>query len=615
MSNANENKLNTYENEMNQLKEELQSLQIIVNNQSQYIEQLENSLSLRIGRRLDFIFRIKQKFIWSYRKLKRSKLIKKFEKRFGIKLERKPKYKILPKKTYDLSNKTTDSLKVASILDEFSFNCFKYEMNLYPVPNKDYIEMLDELKPDLFFIESAWKGSNGQWKVGHEQSYSKMVEITNYCKKHDIPTLFWCKEDPVHFEHFIHIAKLFDYVFTTDANMINEYKRRCGHNDVYALPFAAQPQIHNPIKEYDRENKVCFAGSYYRQKYQDRAKILKMMLNASQNELGLDIYDRNYNSGIDNYKFPDKYEENVKGVLPYEQISKAYKGYKVNINVNTVTESPTMFSRRVFESLACNTPIISNYSRGVQLMFSDLINMSEDETKYTNYLSQLCNSELFYQQVALKGLRTVMHNHTYVHRTKEMLSKMYLNLEINRIKIAFVIKTDSIKKAIQLFDRQNYPFKKLIIITDLNEELSESHNNVYLLKESQQDKIMDVINNSDYIGLLDESAYYGNAYITDLVHTLTYKNVDIISKSNNIIYESGEFKYIPIQDEYTDFKEDANLYCSLLSSKVITDDNFKHYLNNNLNQYQLSKFRIDSFNFWSCTENITLDKLEQTIEI
>ena len=42
-------------------------------------------------------------------------------------------------------------------------------------------------------------------------------------------------------------------------------------------------------------------------------------------------------------------------------------------------------------------------------------------------------------------------------------------------------------------------------------------------------------------------------------------------------------------DEYTDFKEDANLYCSLLSSKVITDDNFKHYLNNNLNQYQLSK--------------------------
>ena len=36
---------------------------------------------------------------------------------------------------------------------------------------------------------------------------------------------------------------------------------------------------------------------------------------------------------------------------------------------------------------------------------------------------------------------------------------------------------------------------------------------------------MDVINNSDYIGLLDESAYYGNAYITDLVHTLTYKNV------------------------------------------------------------------------------------------
>lgn len=614
MSNT-ENNANNHDNEINELKEELQALQTIVNNQSQYIEQLENSLSLRIGRRLDFLFRIKQKFIWSYRKLKRSKIIKKFEKRFGIKLERKPKYKLLPKKTYDLSSKTSDSLKVASILDEFSFNCFKYEMDLYHVPNKDYIQMLDELKPDLFFIESAWKGSNGQWKVGHKQNYGKMVEITNYCKDHDIPTLFWCKEDPVHFEHFIHIAKLFDYVFTTDANMINEYKRRCGHDDVYALPFAAQPQIHNPIKEYDRENRVCFAGSYYRQKYQDRAKILRMMLSASKNELGLDIYDRNYNSGIDNYKFPDEYKENVRGVLPYEQISKAYKGYKVNINVNTVTESPTMFSRRVFESLACNTPIISNYSRGVQMMFSDLINMSEDENEYANYLSQLCNSELFYQQVALKGLRKVMNNHTYIHRTKEMLSKMYLDLKIDRINVTFVIKTDSIKKAIQLFDRQNYPFKKLIIITDLTEKVNEYHDNVYLLKISNQDKIMDVIKNSDYIGLLDESAYYGNSYITDLVHTLTYKNVDIISKSNNIIYESEEFKYIASQDEYTDFKENANLYSSLISTKVITANNFEDYLNNELDQKHLSKFRIDSFNFWSCTENITLDKLEQIIEV
>lgn len=607
-----------YEQQIDKLKDEIQSQQTIINNQSLYIEQLETSLSLRIGRRLDFLFRIKQKALYNYRKFKRSKAIKQFKKKFGSFgsfSDKKIKYNILPKKTYDLSEKSLQSLKVASILDEFSYNCFKYELDLHPLSNKNYIEELEELKPDLFFIESAWKGSNGQWKVGHKQNYDKMIKITNYCKKHNIPTLFWCKEDPVHFEHFIHIAKLFDYVFTTDLNMVNEYKRRCGHDDVYALPFAAQPKIHNPIKEYNREDKVCFAGSYYRQKYHDRAKILKMMLSASQDEIGLDIYDRNYNSGIDHYKFPEEYEQNVKGVLPYNQISKAYKGYKVNINVNTVTESPTMFSRRVFESLACNTPIISNYSKGVEQMFSDLINMSENETEYANYLNTLHNNELFYQQIALRGVRKVLSEHTYVNRTKEMLSKINLNLNEHNIKTTIIIKSNSINKIMKLYDKQNYPFKSLIIIADSQEELDINHDNITIISSSEQNKLINLIQHSDYVALMSESAYYGKFYITDLVHTLAYKNADIISKSSNVVYESQEFKFIPNQHEYTEFEEDANLYSSLIASYVLTNENIEDYLNNNLNQKCFTKFKIDSFNFWNCTENIDEEKLEQFIQV
>ncbi|WP_139019775.1 glycosyltransferase, partial [Bacillus wiedmannii] len=78
---------------------------------------------------------------------------------------------------------------------------------------------------------------------------------------------------------------------------------------------------------------------------------------------GLEIFDRNYEKNkkglMPNHRFPERFDPYIKGSLKYYEIDKAYKGYKVMINVNTVKQSPTMFSRRVFEGLACGTPVVS----------------------------------------------------------------------------------------------------------------------------------------------------------------------------------------------------------------------------------------------------------------
>ncbi|NGY93841.1 glycosyltransferase family 1 protein [Bacillus megaterium] len=55
------------------------------------------------------------------------------------------------------------------------------------------------------------------------------------------------------------------------------------------------------------------------------------------------------------------------------------KGYKVMLNVNSVKYSQLCFSRRVFEGLACGTPIISSYSEGVKRMFKDIVLISENK--------------------------------------------------------------------------------------------------------------------------------------------------------------------------------------------------------------------------------------------
>lgn len=537
-------------------------------------------------------------------------------------LQRDHSIPILPKKSYQLANVDFSTLKVATILDEFSYNCFKYEMDLHPLSIHDTIHDLETIQPNLLLVESAWKGSSGQWKIGLASNYNKMVELTNYCKTHDIPTIFWCKEDPVHFEHFLPLAQMFDYVFTTDSNMVPHYKRECGHEDCYALPFAAQPSIHNPIQTIPRESKVCFAGSYYRNKYHDRSRILCEMLRASQT-VGVDIYDRNYESGIEHYLFPEEFENEVKGVLPYDQIEKAYKGYRVNLNVNTVTNSPTMFSRRVFESLACHTPMLSNYAEGTEKMFGDLINMSEDVEEYRQHLVHLFEDEVAYQRLALLGLRRVLKEHTYRHRVMELLKPLGIKVPLKRVRVAvlsYIQSEEELNGFIEQVTRQKLVLAEGLAILSSNlkvEDLtvkwptnvawvSEEH---FSLKHSLFDQV-------DEVTCFSPSAFYGDYYLHDLTQTRLYQESPYVMKGANLhIGESKEISFEVKTNEYQFNSMMMDLTRGMAKREAITFENIQQGLKHQLIEMETPIFVIDSFNFYPTTSDELKPLLESVVNV
>ena len=82
-------------------------------------------------------------------------------------------------------------LTIVCILDEFSFNSFKYEANFVQLSVDSYIEELESCIPDLLFVESAWRGKDEKWgsKVGHASK--ELIEILTWCKQKQIPTIFW----------------------------------------------------------------------------------------------------------------------------------------------------------------------------------------------------------------------------------------------------------------------------------------------------------------------------------------------------------------------------------------------------------------------------------------
>lgn len=332
-------------------------------------------------------------------------------------------------------------MKVASILDEFSELCFSHEFDLVKLRQDNFVDQINK-NPDISFllVESAWRGSSKSWCLASSYLRKKPEVLNNFekliklCKSKKIPLVFWNKEDPPHYNGFIQVAKYFDYIFTTDVGSKKKYVKDVGHGRIYTLPFAAQPQIHWPHDLLHRYKKPCFAGTYWSRQHKGRALDMNHIL-APALKHGLVIFDRNVVTGCGE-KWPAVYRNSIKGGLLYSDLLRMYRKYKVFMNVNCVTESLTMFSRRVFEILACGTPVISAYALGIQTLLPTSVCMSTGTKVTASFLNNLLEDDDFWMEMSFRGIREVYAQHTYSHRAQYICKVLGIPFDkVNRLEI------------------------------------------------------------------------------------------------------------------------------------------------------------------------------------
>ncbi|KZE64085.1 hypothetical protein AWM68_13340 [Fictibacillus phosphorivorans] len=438
--------------------------------------------------------------------------------------------------------KDLSKVKIAAIFDEFTSQCFSKECNVISFTPDNWKTVLTDEMPDLLLVESAWRGNGGAWtkkvQFTNEQSISELKELISWCKEQNIPTAFWNKEDPVHYNQFIETAKYFDYVFTTDSNMVPVYKEACGHERVQCLQFAAQPAIHNPITIGEREDAASFAGSYYSKHEERSADMLRIFNNALP--YGLAIYDRNYEKVkqglLPNNRFPEHLEPFIRGSLKYYEIDKAYKGFRVMININTVKYSPTMFARRVYEGLACGTPIISNVSEGVEKLFGDLICVSENENEIAEAFKRLFNDEKEYRRIAVEGIRRVLQNHTYAKRLEEIVNVLGLNFESKEQYLTVIGRADSAHEAqsiVSAFKEQSFTNTRLFLITDSDFQADDPAIKVFTNEALLQtySNIIDLAGN-EYVAVMSPNVKYNKNHLLDLALATKYANWEVVGVTN-----------------------------------------------------------------------------------
>lgn len=291
-------------------------------------------------------------------------------------------------------------------------------------------------KQSILFVESAWQGYKNRWKYKiasypdyHERTNEKLVRLVEKAKKKGIPTVFWNKEDSVHFERFIDSAKHFDHIFTVDQNAVTRYREIVPETTtVDVAMFPVQPRIHNFQGFNFKYLEANFVGSYSHHIHDKRRERQDMLFSAAlKAKLPVTIFDRNSNRKSDNYRYPkDKFNLNVLPSLDYIDTANIYRNYLVSLNVNTVEDSPTMYSRRVVEILACGGILVSTPSMAMAEIFKEYCHIVNNEDEAVDLFQRLrlgpSKQDL---ERALAGADFVLSHFTW----QKFLEKIYATIE------------------------------------------------------------------------------------------------------------------------------------------------------------------------------------------
>jgi len=262
----------------------------------------------------------------------------------------------------------------------------------------------------------------------------------------------------------------------------------------------------------------------------------------------LEIYDRNYGKNDPNYQFPEEYQQYIVGTLPFDQIDKAYKGYRYAINLNSIKQSQSMFARRVFELLASNTITISNFSRGIRLLFGDLVITSDSGTEIVRRLNKVADNEEQSRKLRLAALRKVMSEHTYTQRLTYVVSKVSgkaREQSLPHIAVLAHAGNQIELGAIQSnYQRQRYANTSLYVVMGDGFTAPVSDDvRVHLFDNEQaKDMVVDGLDSkADLVAGMVAEDYYGPNYLEDIALATRYTQAELIGKAARYIWEGGGF--------------------------------------------------------------------------
>lgn len=489
--------------------------------------------------------------------------------------------------------KKEHNFKFISILDEISHTSFDSEFKLFQLNKASFETQIKGSTSMGLLLESAWKGNFGAWEYAFtspglkHQNAQNLLKSIDTAKARQLPVIFWNKEDPMHYDRFLPIASKCDVVFTTDSNKVADYKRDIPHAKVETMMFAANVYACNPANRFRHEaENICFAGSYYGEGHDDRKKQMDALLPTIIKFDGA-IYDRMSQIGGDRYAYPRQYRRFIRPAVPFKDIVDIYKQFKIFLNVNTITDSPTMMSRRVYELLACGTPVISTPSMAIDEQFKGIVQVAKNAKEANKIAQRLLENEWEWLRLSHRGYREVMLKHTYEHRALQIVNALGQDIKETTPLASIVVASNRphfIDRIVKNVSGQVYPNVEIIVIaqkyndvqlTDLETKLKNSgkaFKAIHIVQNDSDDTLGKRLNQGialskgDYVAKFDDDDFYFPNYLQDMLIPFKFGDYGIVGKKEIFIYLESQNKtfvrYYGQRHIQTDFLTGATLVFS-----------------------------------------------------
>ena len=215
----------------------------------------------------------------------------------------------------------------------------------------------------------------------------------------------------------------YDLFLSSSTQAVQRY-REGGNKNGFWMPFACDPEVHKPVKLSQEEKKryrndICFVGS----NYAERVEILEAL---AEYDIGI------WGIGWDKLKEGSDLSRKIRGgpVTP-EVWTKIYSASKISLNLitnfhhlNPKKKELGFANMRAFEILSCGGFQLLDNKKDVARMFKSgkhlvTFNSIDDlKSKIEYYLKH----EEERKQIAEKGRRFVVENHTYNNRIEQIIS-------------------------------------------------------------------------------------------------------------------------------------------------------------------------------------------------
>jgi Glycosyl transferases group 1 len=212
-----------------------------------------------------------------------------------------------------------------------------------------------------------------------------------------------------------------------------------------------------------------------------------------------------------------------------------------------------MFSRRVFELLACDAAVLTTESEGVERTFGELVPVVTTPDQATEALTNLIHDDVYRREIVVPARRLVMTQHTYRQRLGQIAQTMGYSVSTDLgdgiAALALIDDADQARMVSDLVaaisSQRSVPAEFLIglgletsVAGDLH-ELAEARSDVRV-QVVQQDQGGERTNrfrelaslaSSPWVGIVDPAHHYGEYHFMDLLVCTRFADADVIGSA------------------------------------------------------------------------------------